>query len=99
MKLVERALTDLSCTFVHLANAGAYRFGIDQGVALELGGGAPSGLRAGEDVGSDAGSEGRFHMFSKKHDEVSPAAVRRTPHRSFSYIECPFSNVRECSAA
>ena len=68
-------------------------FGIDQGVALELDGGAPSGpsgLRAGVDVGS----ESRFHMSSKKHDEVRPVAVRgltfRTPRRSFSYIDGPF---------
>ena len=81
-------------------------FGIDQGIALELDGGVPSGpsgLRAGVDVGSDAGSEGKFHMSSKKHDEVRPVASAALLFsllaEAFLTLTALFPNIRECSAA
>ncbi|EJK60855.1 hypothetical protein THAOC_18733, partial [Thalassiosira oceanica] len=65
---LRRALTDLFLEHylpksLDRLPPGAYRFGIDRGATLELGGGAPSGLRSGDDGGG-----GAYHMFYLPHD-------------------------------
>ena len=68
-----------------MQHPGAYRFGIDQGVTLELGGGSPSGLRSGDD---GVGSEKNFHVFYNRHDgsqhEVSGMVSRSLFFRDIS---------------